>query len=355
MNSRQRWRAVANRKDVDRLPCDFWATNEVVENLCKAVGCDDYWKMCDKLNIDAPYKLAPPYIGPNLKEGCDIWGVKQRIVKYATGSYKEPVANPLARIDTVREVDNYLWPKPDWFDYSQLKAEVQQNSHRPIQAGYVEPFLIYSFMRGLEQAMVDMIVYPDLVECAFNHIFEFATTQFQRMLEVTNGDIDITVPSEDLGSQTGPLFSLQLFRRFHKGHFTKYVAMAKQADVLSFFHTDGAARDFIPDLVEIGVDILNPIQWRCPGMDRASLKADFGKHIVFHGGVENQEILPFGKPKDVRDEVIKCFETLGFGGGYICAPCHNIQPNTPVENIIEMYRTINEISADMRFTKAQSQ
>ena len=351
MNSRQRWRAVIDRKAVDHLPCDLWATDEVVEILIKEVGCDDYWKMCDKLGIDAVYKLSPRYIGPNLSDGYDIWGVKHEMVAYGTGHYKEPVVNPLAEIKTVEEMNDYPWPNADLFEYSTLKEEVERNLHRPIQAGYVEPFLMYSFMRGLEQAMMDLVLNPDLVECAFDHIFKFATEQFQRILEQTDGEVDITVPSEDLGSQTGPLFSLSSFRKFHKERFRKYIALAKQANVYSFFHTDGASRDFIPDLIEIGVDILNPIQWVCPGMERTGLKKDFGNDLIFHGGVENQNTLPFGKPVDVRNEVIACFETLGVGGGYICAPCHNLQPNTPIENIIEMYRTINEISSDPRFTE----
>jgi len=189
-----------------------------------------------------------------------------------------------------------------------------------------------------------------MIERAFDHIFAFATEQFIRILEQAKGRVDITVPSEDLGSQTGPLFSLETFRRLHKERFRKYIELARQAGVFVFFHTDGAAHNFIPELIEIGVQILNPIQWRCPGMEREALKRDFGERLVFHGGVDNQQVLPFGSVENVRAEVIKCFETLGLGGGYICAPCHNIQPNTPVENILAMYETIREISADKRYT-----
>ena len=350
MNSRERWRAVLKRDAVDRVPCDLWATQEVCQMLCKELSCNDWWQVVDKLQIDTPYEAKPRYIGPKLSADCDIWGVKFRSIDYGTGHYNEPAFHPLAETETADDIKNYRWPSTDWFDYSQIREDIEKNSHRPIRAGYVEPFLVYSYMRGLEQAMIDMVENPELIECAFDCIFDFATEDFERILDVAKGQIDITVPSEDLGSQTGPLFSLEHFRRFHKPRFKKYIRLAHQAGAFVFYHSDGACRDFIPELIEIGIDILNPIQWRCPGMERAALKKDFGEYLVFHGGVDNQQILPFGRPEDVLNEVIKCFDTLGVGGGYICAPCHNIQSNTPVENILQMYETIKEISSDSKYT-----
>ena len=355
MNSRERWRAVLERKDVDYVPCDIWATDEVFEMLCKELGCEDKWQVCDKLQIDSVYIVEPQYIGPELIDGCDLWGVKYKKVDYGTGHYNEPTYHPLAEIKTVEDMRNYRWPSADWFNYSHIRETMVKHLHRPIRAGYVEPFLVYSYMRGLEQAMMDMLVNKELIECAFDYIFDFATGQFERILDSADGNIDITAPSEDFGCQTGPLFSLECFRRLHKGGFKKYIELAHQAGVFAFFHTDGACRDFIPELIEIGIDVLNPIQWRCPGMDRKGLKDDFGQELVFHGGVDNQQTLPFGKPQDVRKEVIECFQTLGVNGGYICAPCHNIQPNTPVENILEMYNTIREISSDPKYTKKNRQ
>lgn len=196
--------------------------------------------------------------------------------------------------------------------------------------------------------MIDLVSYPAMIECAFDYIFDFGCKRLERILEVVN--VDLIVPSEDLGSQQGPLFSLECFRRFHAPHFKKYITLAKQAGAKVFFHTDGACRAFIPDLIELGVDILNPIQHRCPGMECTALKKDFGNVLVFHGGIENQQILPFGTVDEVRQEVIHCFERLGIGGGYICAPCHNIQPITPIENILVMYETIKEIASDGKYT-----
>lgn len=353
MTSRQRWLATLNRQNVDRLPCDIWATSEVFANLLKHLQCADHWQLVDKLQIDAIYTVNPPYTGDALPENTDIWGIRRKEVSYGSGHYDEAVFHPLANAATVNDIKNHRWPSADWFDYSGIKEDIKKHSHRPIRAGYVEPFLIYSTMRGLEQAMIDMVADTDLIECAFDHIFDFATEQFKRILDAADGEVHITVPSEDLGCQTGPLFSLDCFRKLHKERFRQYIDIARQAGVFTFFHSDGACRDFIPDLIEIGVDILNPIQWRCPGMDRKSLKDDFGRDLIFHGGVDNQQTLPFGTATDVRAEVIDCCDRLGRNGGYICAPCHNIQPNTPVENILEMYKTILEISANPKYTMPQ--
>ena len=106
------------------------------------------------------------------------------------------------------------------------------------------------------------------------------------------------------------------------------------------YHTDGAVLPLIPGLIECGIDILNPIQHVCPGMDRANLKQQYGKDLIFHGGVENQRILPMGTVGEVIDETRKCLETLGKDGGYICCSCHNAQAGTPVENILAMIDTV---------------
>jgi uroporphyrinogen decarboxylase len=116
------------------------------------------------------------------------------------------------------------------------------------------------------------------------------------------------------------------------------IALAHEFGIKVMHHDDGSCRQFIPLLVEMGIDVLNPVQWRCPGMDMNELKAEFGRRLCFHGAVENQEILPFGTPDEVRAEVRHCMDALASDGtGYILAPCHNLQGITPVENVVAMY------------------
>ncbi len=349
MSPKERWLAVLKRERVDRVPSDIWATPEVVEKLCGYFGVDDYWEVIDKLEIDRPFHVGGRYIGPKFPEGTDIWGVRYKVVDYGTGKYSEVDYHPLADVKALRELKEYPWPSADWFDFSDVKEQIEKHQHRPIIAGGVEPFLRYCYMRGMEQAMIDLIEAPDLVEYVFDRIFEFEIKQLERVLNQVGDMVDVVSTAEDLGSQTGPLFSVKCFREIWVPRFKKYIELAKQVGAYIFYHTDGSARVFIPDLIEMGVNILNPIQANCEGMEREGLKRDFGDKLIFHGSVDNQKILPFGTPEDVRSEVIDCFEKLGVGGGYICAPCHNIQPNTPIENILVMYQTIKEIGSEPKY------
>jgi uroporphyrinogen decarboxylase len=122
----------------------------------------------------------------------------------------------------------------------------------------------------------------------------------------------------------------------------RMIDLAHGAGAFVFHHDDGSCRRILPRLIELGIDILNPIQWRCPGMEREGLKKDFGDRLVFHGAVDNQYTLPFGKVEEVRAEVRENLRILGEGGGFILGPCHNIQPLTPVENVLAMYETGTE-------------
>ncbi|MCL6629623.1 MAG: uroporphyrinogen-III decarboxylase-like protein, partial [Armatimonadetes bacterium] len=145
--------------------------------------------------------------------------------------------------------------------------------------------------------------------------------------------------AEDLGSQTGLLYSPNQIREFLLPRMKRMIELTKQHGSFVFHHSDGAIRDILPDLVDIGIEVLNPIQWRCVGTDREGLKRDFGHKLVFHGAVDNQYTLPFGTVDEVRQEVLDNYRILGQDGGYILAPCHNIQAVTPPENIVAMYET----------------
>jgi len=117
------------------------------------------------------------------------------------------------------------------------------------------------------------------------------------------------------------------------------INLVHDAGAYVFFHSDGAVREIIPDMIEAGIDVLNPVQWRCPGMDRKELKSTFGHQIIFHGGMDNQHTLAFGTTDEVRQEVLDNIHYLGNSGGYILGPCHKIQSISPPENIIAMYET----------------
>jgi uroporphyrinogen decarboxylase len=207
-----------------------------------------------------------------------------------------------------------------------------------VACGYMAPFYYHNLLRGLEQSLVDPYENPELTHEIVRRISEFFLAFHRRMFETCEGLIDVTQVTDDLGSQTGPLIGMDLYREFYAPWHAKMIALAHEFGIKVMHHDDGSCRAFIPLLIEMGIDILNPIQWKCPGMDMNELKAEYGKRLCFHGAVENQGILPFGTPEDVRAEVRHCIDALASDGtGYVLASCHALQGNTPLENVLAMY------------------
>ena len=330
MTPRERWLAVLTRHKPDRVPMDYWGTREATARLVRHLRCADEWEVFRRLRIDRPVVVAPAYVGPPLKRGYDCFGCRWTRVRYETGVYRECVGHPLAGLDTIEQVRrNYTWPSPDWFDFSAAAGQIAGKEDYPVQGGGSEPFLTYCELRGREQAFRDLRTRPDLVAWCLDRLFELEYEKTRRLYEALPGRVTFSYVAEDFGWQQGLLFSPDVIRSVFIPRMKRMIDLAHQAGVYVFFHSDGAVRPIIPDMIEAGIDVLNPIQWRCPGMDRAELKREFGELIVFHGGVDNQQTLPFGSVEDVRAEVAYNLEVLGAGGGYILAPCHNIQAVTP--------------------------
>ncbi len=345
MTPRERWLALLGGETPDRVPTDIWATGEVFERLMKELGCPDLDALYDRLDIDGVTSIGvhSEQSNPLDPEG-DLWGVRMRRVSYGEGDYWEVDTHPLADVTTVEEVHAYPWPDPDACDWEDFRRRARKvGRKRIVQCGWYEPFLLYCSMRGMEQAMMDLLTEPEIAEAILDHIFDFHYRLNGRMWELAGGAVDMTYLAEDLGSQTGLLMGLEPIQRFLLPRQKKMADLARSHGIHIFYHTDGAARQVIPDLLDVtGIEILNPIQWRCPGMEREGLVRDFGDRVVFHGAVDNQQTLPFGSPDDVRQEVLDNLRIFAPPARYICAPCHNIQPNTPTENILAMYETLGE-------------
>lgn len=340
MTPRERWLAVLRRETPDRVPMDYWATPEASQKLMQYLGCSTMEEVFARLHIDAVVTVGPQYVGPPPPPGKDIWGVRYRQVPYETGVYSEPENHPLAAYNSVEEIEaNYRWPSPDWWDYSDIARQVREAGERPIRGGGSEPFLQYCVLRGLEQGMMDLIEHPDIVEYCLGKLFDLAYEMTRRIYEQAPGQIMITYVAEDMGSQDSMLFSPAQVKRFLLPGMKRMIDLAHQAGAYVFHHNDGAVRPIIPTMIEAGIDVLNPVQWRCKGMDREGLKRDFGDRLIFHGGVDNQYTLARGTVEEVRQEVADNLRILGVGGGYILAPCHNIQAVSPPENVVAMYET----------------
>ena len=342
MNARERVLAAMDRRPVDRVPTDIWATPEVWARLREHFGAEADIRA--ELQIDGIASVAPRYVGPRLPDvgpgqSVDLWGLRRRLTAHVGGAYSEQVFWPLAAARTIDDLDAYAWPRTEWFDYSRLRAEAEAaRRQQAVQCGYMAPFYYHNLLRGLEQSLVDPLDAPELTHALLARLCAFFEAHHRRMFEVCGDRIDVAQVTDDLGGQHGPLISMAVYREFYAPWHRRFIDLCHEFGIRVLHHDDGSCRMFLPLLVDMGIDVLNPVQWVCPGMDMVELKAAFGERIAFHGGIDNQRVLPFGTPEEVRAEVRHCIDALASDGtGYILAPCHNLQVVTPVANIVAMY------------------
>jgi uroporphyrinogen decarboxylase len=345
MTPRERWLALFAGEKPDRIPTDYWATDEVTERLQRELACPTLEDLYVRLNIDGVHHVIPQRtITHHPDDGeADIWGLRKRAITYGAGVYQEFDNHPLADAECPEQVHAFRWPDPDDHDFETFRRDLRRLPRtRIVRAGDFEPFLLYCGMRGMEQAMMDLVTAPEIVEAGLEQIFQYHYRLNERLFDIGRGQIDIMYIAEDLGGQTALMFSPGQIRKYLLPNQKRMADLARSHGIHIFFHTDGASRDAIPDLLGItGIELLNPIQWRCPGMEREGLVRDFGDRLIFHGAMDNQHTLPFGTVKDVREEVLDNIRIFR-EARWICAPCHNLQPVTPTANILTMYETIHE-------------
>ena len=343
MTPQERIHAILDRKPVDRTPVDIWVTPEVLESLRAHTGKSAELEVFQALGLDKIVWVFPGYgsgrFDPNEGNGQTMWGVPTRMMKAGLATYQEFGTPPLGEFNDIAQLDDYpLWPDPANFDYAGSKDWAQQaRAHDFATIGpWISHFEVYCQMRGLQNALMDVAAEPDFLEATLDRIDAIQTAMLERFLTELGDLIDIVFISDDMGTQESLLISPAAWDRHFRDRLKNWCDIIHRHGRKVLFHTDGAARPLLPQIIQCGADILNPIQHICPGMERDALQRDFGDQVIFHGGVDNQHVLPFGSPADVRRETRTCIETLGRDGGYICCTCHNAQAGTPVENILAM-------------------
>jgi len=309
----------------------------------------DFNVVREALGIDSWNYVGPKYIGPEIPKhednvGEDYWGTRFKPVKYGTGVYSEKCFYPLANTSTLEDLEKYRWPQPDWWDFSAIAPGLENLKDRVVLGGFYSLFEQFNALKPIQDCLVDMYVQPDFVREIFQRLHTYWMEYSRQIFEAGGGNIHLLFISDDVGMQDRMMMDPELWRQFFPPFYSEFIEMAHSYGVKVAYHSDGAIDDIIPDLIEVGADILEPIQHICPGMDRQHLKDAYGKDILFMGGVENQSILPFGTVKEVEEETRECMRILGKGGGYMISSCHNFQPVTPIENILAMYRVIREES-----------
>jgi uroporphyrinogen decarboxylase len=195
------------------------------------------------------------------------------------------------------------------------------------------------YMRGFEQSFLDLALNPELFHAMISRVTDFFIEYVNRTLAAVPGEIDLVFTADDIGGQNGLLMSLPMWEEHLKPYHTRLNAAIHEHGAKVIYHSDGSVTDAVPGLIEMGIDVLQALQFDAAKMDPADLKGRFGDRLCFQGGVSVQQTLPWGTPEQVVAEVRHLIDTLGRDGGYILGPSHAIQAGTPPENIVALFDT----------------
>ena len=378
MTSRERVLAVLNHEVPDRVPIVIGVSNAT------GIKMTPYQGLKKILNIDAPdeYLYDWPELGSaKIDEQTlqrlhgDVRGVLDRFpaAVYERNQKREPHSpciddwgggqieiepgiwypgyHPLADATTIEELENY----PNWPDMddptriAHVAREAQALADANQYAIMATPWLMFPFerafsMQGMDKFLMNMAMYPDFAEALLRKNLELCKQLMGNFLTAIGDNIDLIKIGDDLGTQERLMISPRMYRKLLKPIHAELIAHIKQyTDAKIFFHTDGDVFDLIEDFIEIGVDVLNPIQTSAGKMaDLEGLKERYGKDLVFCGAVDTQDVLPHGTPEQVRQEMKRVIHALGKDGGYMVASVHTIMHEVPPENILAMVDAVEE-------------
>ena len=377
MTPRERVLAALNHEEPDRVPIIVGVSNatgikmKTYQKLKKLIGVeaeDRYLYDWPELGTAAPDEATLQRLGTDVRPVLDrhpaanmqtnasrepgtpfidSWGIGQ--VELAPGEWF-PHINPLAEAETVADLEQFDWP--DMNDPSRVahvKAEAAALAAENQYAIMATPWLLFPLerafqMQRMDNFMMSMMEKPDFAKALLANITELCKQLMGHFLRELGDNVDIIKIGDDLGTQTSLLMSPKMYREFLQPFHADYIAFIKErtkAKVL--FHTDGDVFPLIDDFIEMGVDILNPIQTSAGRMSElGELKKRFGKNIVFCGGIDTHRVLPYGTPEQVRQEVRRVIEALGPGGGYMLASVHTIMNDVPPENVLAMVDAVEE-------------
>ena len=372
MTSRERVQAVLNHEVPDRVPIIIGVSNAT------GIKMTPYRALKAKLGIQAPddYIYDWPELGSarideetmqrlhgdargvldrfpkEVQERnrtrdphapcIDDWGIGQTEIEPGVWF---PGYHPLADATTIEELENYPhWPKmDDPYRVAQAAEDAKRLAQQNEYAILATPWLMFPFERafglqGMDKFLMNMAMYPEFAEAMLKKNLEFCMQHIGHFLDAVGDNIDMIKIGDDLGSQDRLMISPRMYRKLLKPIHAELIAFIKsKTKAKVFFHTDGDVFDLIGDFIEIGVDVLNPIQTSAGKMaDLEGLKREYGKDLVFCGAVDTQHILPHGTPEEVRQEMKRVIDILGQDGGYMVASVHTIMNEVPPENILAM-------------------
>ena len=273
----------------------------------------------------------------------------------ACGYYFDPVHSPLASATSTGDIDRCMdqiegYDRPDHLDssYEELaqmaKALWERGDYLLVGFFGGHIFQAAQSLRGWDTFLMDLLINRPFAEALLERLCEANLRRFDRFARTVGRYVDVVHFEDDLGMQDRPLLRPELYRQAVKPYHSQLFRFAREhCSARLLFHSDGAIAPLIPDLIEMGIDALNPVQVSAEGMDPATLKREFGQEISFWGGgCDSQRVLPFGTPEEVADEVKRRVDALAPGGGFVFGPIHNVQAGVPLENLVTMFRVARE-------------
>jgi uroporphyrinogen decarboxylase len=365
MTSRERVLCALNHEEPDRVPI-FFGTSGVTtlntaayDRLKHYLGLHSetrtFWRALQYAELDEEVMLRFHSDGRPLIPGpaastlsrdlavdrfIDAWGITWQL--QPGNHYYDIAVHPL-RDATVEDLDRYEWPdlaNPSRFAGLRGKARAIREADLAVVAlSGISPFEYCYMLRGMDQWFLDLGANPEFADALMRKLTDLMRAAVERLLAEAGDSIDVLIMGDDLGSQNAPLLSPAMYRRLIKPYHAELISFVKsRSDTKIFYHSDGNIYPLLPDLVEIGVDVLNPVQVSAREMgDTAGLKREFGNRLTFCGAIDTQNVLPHGTVDDVRREVRRRIQDLAPGGGYILASVHCLQPDVPPENICALF------------------
>ena len=375
MNSRERLELALNHQEPDRVPIDLGGlvtgiTTGANNSLKAYLGIDSddpvvdrmqqlakpSEAILDRLHVDNRYlyiKAAGGWQDIELPDEVyeDELGVRRKAAYRDDGHllYYDFVAHPLSDIESVADLAKYKWPDPHdparWEGLEEAARDLHERTDYAIVVNLIGVIFEFSwYLRGYVGFMQDLLLNTRLSEALLDAMFEYQSASMAEMLDRVGSYVSVVLTGSDLGTQNGPTISPDLYRSIAWPHYKKlWDLIRSKTDAKIFYHTCGSVIPFIPMLIEGGVDALHPVQPKARGMgDRRWLKREIGADLTFWGGFDQQEVLPFGTPEQVREEAKKLLDDFMPGGGFVFASGHNIQADVPPENVLALLDTVFE-------------
>jgi len=341
MTSKERVLCSLGWQEPDRVPIQTYLTPEIQEKLKVHFKGKD---VLECLGVDFR-TVAAEWKGktkePQGGISFDIWGTGYRQVLHESGgSYWEPAVMPLAELKTMDDVESYPWPSPDYYGYSVIPERCRVVENYAVCAGDAGmPDILngISLGRGMEQVILDIASRDEVGLAIIDKRVDFYYEVIRRCLEAGNGRIDIVCLGEDCGNQNGRMFSPGDFNEVFKPRLRKFYELAHSFGAKAMMHSCGDTHEIMPEFIEMKLDVLDAMQPEPAGMNPEKIRALCRSKLAFCGLISTQKTLPYGTVEQCRAEARHRLDVIAKGGGYIFAPAHCIQPDTPLENVLAVY------------------